>query len=492
MEIDFYKIRSLAKGQTESFEELSCQLFYRKFVDEYLNYERYRGDGGDGGVEAIFFSSDNKKIAIQSKFWENNRFDSSQINQLTKSIDTAMNNHPEIKKYFIAIPFNLTGKVANGKKGKSQTEKFEEWKNKYEQKYSIEIKLLSRSILADLLLQYDMNGGLRTYWFNSKILTEDQYKNHIEDATVQVGKRYTPKLSIKLPISKSFNSFIYNDNLIQESEIFKKKYSDILSSSSFRSISEKYLKTIDYEVSQVLPLIEKLVESSHEEFQAIHDEFKKNLDAILGVIESAENFCFKDLKEKFGEDFFDTPGFRQFHAEYMCEFPAADLDITRELIKLINDIIVWLDDKNTTLYFRKNLLIHGVAGIGKTHSILDYLNDNGRVGLWVFFGEDFNEREPWQIIAEKIGIPSLSSKEELFEILSVQSESENKNCIIFIDALNESKNRKNWNKWLPVLVNQISKYQKLKICVSCRDAYLNDVFTSKEDWVEIEHNGFPR
>lgn len=53
MAIDFYKIRSTSKGQRDSFEELSCQLFYREFCNGYSSYERYRGDGGDGGVPSM-------------------------------------------------------------------------------------------------------------------------------------------------------------------------------------------------------------------------------------------------------------------------------------------------------------------------------------------------------------------------------------------------------------------------------------------------------
>ena len=76
MAIDFYKIRSTSKGQRDSFEELSCQLFYREFCNKYSSYERYRGDGGDGGVEAIFRKNEEYEIGIQAKYWENKEFDS--------------------------------------------------------------------------------------------------------------------------------------------------------------------------------------------------------------------------------------------------------------------------------------------------------------------------------------------------------------------------------------------------------------------------------
>jgi hypothetical protein len=77
LDIDFYKIRSIAKGQTDGFEELCCQLFFREFNQADNEYNRFRGDGGDGGdggVEALFEFNDGSKIALQSKYWEGKKF----------------------------------------------------------------------------------------------------------------------------------------------------------------------------------------------------------------------------------------------------------------------------------------------------------------------------------------------------------------------------------------------------------------------------------
>ena len=136
MEIDFYNIRSLSKGETDGFEELCCQLFYHEFIDDKNEYLRFRGDGGDGGVEALFIYENGSKIALQSKYWKDRKFGTSQITQLTKSINTAKSNHPEIQKYYITIPFNLTGKVSSGSRGKSQSEKFNKWKDIKEREVS--------------------------------------------------------------------------------------------------------------------------------------------------------------------------------------------------------------------------------------------------------------------------------------------------------------------------------------------------------------------
>lgn len=113
VEIDFYKIRKTSKGQRDAFECLACSIFHKKF-DNVGEYQCYRGDGGDGGVEAVFIRPDQTEIGIQAKFWENCAFNSAQIGQLNDSLKTAMENHPNLKKYYVAIPFDLTGNVAGG------------------------------------------------------------------------------------------------------------------------------------------------------------------------------------------------------------------------------------------------------------------------------------------------------------------------------------------------------------------------------------------
>lgn len=39
-------------------------------------------------------------------------------------------------------------------------------------------------------------------------------------------------------------------------------------------------------------------------------------------------------------------------------------------------------------------------------------------------------------------------------------------------------------------MNQIERYENLKLCVSCRDSYLADVLPTKLRLPEVEHNGF--
>lgn len=139
------------------------------------------------------------------------------------------------------------------------------------------------------------------------------------------------------------------------------------------------------------------------------------------------------------------------------------------------------------------MLLRGCAGVGKTHATVDHalhINKTGQISL-VFYGEDFTGDEPWKIIVNKLGFSSNISRDEILGMIDSAAEATEKPAIIYIDALNESPERRRWKiSWLEPLRQQITNFSRLKLCVSCRDTYLDEVFNNTNEWVEFEHNGF--
>lgn len=78
-----------------------------------------------GGVEAYYKTPTGDILGIQAKYFF--KLGNSEFGQIKKSLTTALKNHPTLSEYWIYIPFDLTGKAAEGKRGKSEVEKFEEW-----------------------------------------------------------------------------------------------------------------------------------------------------------------------------------------------------------------------------------------------------------------------------------------------------------------------------------------------------------------------------
>ena len=104
--IDFSKIKSFESGQRDSFEELICQLARFEVFPEHLVYKRVDGAGGDGGVEAYWTTPNGRKTGYQAKFFL--RSGDIKWVQIDSSVTQALKTHPELERYIVALPCNLT------------------------------------------------------------------------------------------------------------------------------------------------------------------------------------------------------------------------------------------------------------------------------------------------------------------------------------------------------------------------------------------------
>ena len=116
--IDFKQIAPRNGSQTDAFEEFCCQIArHSAALPAGSEFVRFRGAGGDGGVECIWRLPNGDEWGWQAKFMFNL---SKAKAALDKSITTALELHPKLVKYTICLPFDLTGPTA--RKGKSQLE----------------------------------------------------------------------------------------------------------------------------------------------------------------------------------------------------------------------------------------------------------------------------------------------------------------------------------------------------------------------------------
>src|SRR6266478_9902178 len=101
---NFHRIAPRTGSQSGAFEELCCQLA-RRTVETGQIFERFRGAGGDGGVECLVRRSDGSVIGWQAKFV----FDTDNlIKQGSESLRTALSIHENLTKYVVCFPFDPT------------------------------------------------------------------------------------------------------------------------------------------------------------------------------------------------------------------------------------------------------------------------------------------------------------------------------------------------------------------------------------------------
>lgn len=504
-DINFKNIIARGGSQARAFEELCTQLAI-KTLKGTETFERYHGDGGDGGVECVAKSMDGSITGWQSKFVSNIN---DLIKQASSSLATAIKIHPTLKKFIVCFPFDLTGQTGRTtKKGipaQSGSEKLNKWIKQAVANYKAqgavldEIEVWPANRLTALLLQYDVSAGIQTYFFSEAAITENWFQKNIDISIKKAGPRYNPKLSVTTDLWKSFAAFGQTDDWkIVVNELLdkvRKKLKDFCSNINkqsndnvFPGFSEKFTdqaRTI-YESSQKIigmlsgHLTDKVVTSANEK-----------LEKVIELLGNLERQQVNDLNEENKGEQWDNKRWRSFMSEYMVSFPAACLDLTRETQEMLNELMLFIESRNFQLTSEKVFVLSGIGGSGKTHSICDIAVQRLNCNLLscIAFGDQFaGNPDEWTRFAEALGLKNLGN-DQLLDALNAAAQQSGKPMIIFIDAINETIPRTYWTNRIVAFADEIVRRPYLKLCISCRTSF-NLICLSESQFCTIEHTGF--
>ncbi len=140
------------------------------------------------------------------------------------------------------------------------------------------------------------------------------------------------------------------------------------------------------------------------------------------------------------------------------------------LIKLPDRIAI--SERERQLLYGNILTICGKAGIGKSQLLASKtkcLFDEGRSGLLLVAGIYFTDDPIHEQIMKNLRLDY--SFEDLIDILETIGERDNCIVPVFIDALNETWNRKLWKSGLPSIIDKIKKSPMVKMILSYRPEY---------------------
>jgi hypothetical protein len=497
--MDFSRLRAAPKSKTDSFETVAVHLFLHLFRAPLgSTFHPLRGDGGDGGVEAYFVFPTGEVAGVQAKYFF--KLGASELGQIDGSLTTALANHPTLTTYWIYVPFNLTGKKAMGKLGKSETEKFEEWRQRrisdaQKQGRPLEIELCGAQKIQAQIHAVDLHGGFRRYWFDDAVLTQTQIRAALNQARQYAGPRYTADLDVRTEVHEALDFFggigdlpgwmakIVRPLKIKAQDLLSvcDKVIDVLPAAQSADFKKSFSKLATR--LSALRTAAHLSETAGELTQLV-----LYLEPVAQRAREAQELAFVKAH---GEGR-DTAGFRQFMAEYQVSFPAEAMDRSREMTAFLKDIRDLVEHRVVNLIQNKSFLLVGPAGIGKTHAIVSAAERRLAFGGFtlVVFGDDFSGVEPWEVIRTKLGFGSHIGRDELFSCVNACAASTNLPFLIAIDALNESPRNARWRDKLPELVEQLKPFDGIRICVSTRDTYMADLFDSRFPGLAFTAPGF--
>ncbi|MBL8029120.1 MAG: hypothetical protein JNL74_22050, partial [Fibrobacteres bacterium] len=503
MDIDLRQIVPRCGGQQEAFEELCCQLAHHTSAND-AHYVRLYGAGGDGGIECYLDLPDGIRIGWQAKYVFKI---TSLLDQATRSLTAALKNHPSLKRYVVCFPFDFTG--TTNRKGMGSQWKFDSWKEKHEKKAQREGRQLTIEAwpafrIRELLLEFDGSGGLREFFFNKKILSNKWFAEHLALAKKAAGPRYTPELNVKTDLWKWFAAFGRTTEWSKElkdkilacrkahdylASAIKKGASDPCVSAWPQDLHEEAQLIVD-DVTDLLSEYDRLVTLENPE---LYRNSNSQLQSLLSRFAVLETKLVEDLEAQHGRGRADSPGFRQYMAEYMVSFPAANLDYTREVIAGLTSLDDWLRSPSCFLAYEPAFVLTGNAGSGKTHGVCDgaFKRFHEEMFTCIVFGHEFRgEPDPWTRLLETLRLPIALGADGLLDAFNAAGEASGSKFLLFIDAINETRPLQYWRERLLSIVQMVRTRPYVRLCVTCRTSFSRHCIPDGHNLPIVEHAGF--
>lgn len=483
MSINWNNIRPLESSQNDGFEELICQLARKEDIANKIKF--IRKGKPDAGVECLWILNNNDEFAWQAKFFTNSITDN-QWQQIDKSVKVALEKHPNLKKYYIAIPCDppdarITGQTSMLEKWNSRVKKWEGWAS--------EKGLITEFIpwwSSDLIerLQRPENVGLTYFWFNKEEFTNEWCKEQTQLSISDLGKRYTPELNVKLKITEIFNGISRDSKFENQLENL---FDDFLMKGNkiIPSVKDLDSHKIIFK-SELDTLLNLFTDVNFFGIQNIaKEEFIKLLENIKETTTDIKEYYLK-VENKIQEKLNDYKYYKKYGRE---------ISNVKNFEESLYNLIQFFEGTTMKLANHPFLLLEGEAGVGKSHLLADIIEERNRNGLisLFFLGQHFvTNEDPWTQIFKKNDIKC--SVKEFLGALNSKAQVSGHRIIIFIDALNEGRGKYFWNNNIRSFLKKIKRYEWLGIVLSVRSSYSELMFPKDEfredDIIRYTHYGF--
>jgi hypothetical protein len=242
--VDWSTIRPLDGSQQKGFEELCVQLARLEISP---NPQFYRPGIPDGGAECYDILDNGDEWAWQAKYFIG--MSVKQWPQIDESIKTVLEKHPRLIRYYICIPWDLPdARIENRQSAKERwdvhVKKWEGWAS--ERGMKVEYIYWGSSELIDRISRPEFISKYR-FWFDKKFFDIPWFEARLEEALLAAGPRYTPEITVNIPLSSEFEAFGRTEQFFNDLK------------SSARLIREK-MRTFEYNNSKIVdPTLEPLI-----------------------------------------------------------------------------------------------------------------------------------------------------------------------------------------------------------------------------------------
>lgn len=467
--IDFTYIRAFRGGQREAFEELVCQLARRESQPSGAVFRRIEGAGGDGGVEAYWLLADDAKIGYQAKFFPRTRdIDWTQIDD---SVERALQVHPTLTTYVIALPCNLTDRRST-RRGKTGWELWDEHCASWTAKWlaptgrHVDFVAWTESELLNKLTT-PASEGLRQYWFSESEFSAAWFNEHVQLAADSLDERYHPEDHVDVTTETLFRFIARDHEAISE-------LASLLTSIRKISIDTATLKR--YENQDLAPSLNDLAAAYQAllsigtafvapPWQTWHSAGWVDLARKLqAAIKPVKSWAYtRQFSPDSHEDVKQDMGYIRSHLSRLD-------DATENLLGVLNSPFMAAEECRAAI-------IEGRAGSGKSHLLGHVAESRVASGkpVILLLGHQLGDQSLWNQISQRLGLTA-QSPDTLLQALDGAAEAEQTRCLILVDAINEGPGAHLWRAEAVEFFRRIQRYPHLACVVSCRSEYVPYVF----------------
>lgn len=488
-------IISLNNSQNDAFEELLCQLAKQEPIENKKEFVKVGNP--DGGVECYIILENDNEIGFQAKWFSYTPKERQWI-QVEKSFKTAIEKHPKMIQYYVAIPHDRADpRVENRQSFMEKWDaKVKKWKKFARDEYNRNIEIFywgSSEFITRL--SREENIGLRSFFFGDIDLSNKWFKNQNELAIKDLGARYTPEINIEL------DSLLANFDALSRNEQFKKRVDTIYHEFivSYRKFL-KYIRCKNEDFKNLIGELNTLLDNFESIYERISFMTITDIDneIIIELFEKIEplSYDISELLHTLNEKEIEDKNIKATDGYRISTIYDSNIKNFEDYLSNLYEIKGIFNSRALKLVNNPYMILDGEAGIGKSHLLADIVTQRASEEYNSIFllGQHFmQEKSPWSQILDDL-LRLKCNEDEFLGALNAKAEAQNRRIIIFIDAINEGKGRNFWSEFLVGFIESIKQYKWLGLVLSIRNSYLN-LIVSKEVFennlaIPITHSGF--
>ena len=426
-----------------AFENLCRSLFKRELCVENAILH---SDSNHPGVEvAPVLSRDGKDyISFQAKYFDNT-IGSNGYKQIKKSAEQTIKHYKgELNIIYLYCNIDVT------ETSTSYTEIKKTLKDA-----GIDIILITGQTILDCVIEYPT---VLSCYFGLDILDASWFQRNLQISLDNLGRRYNSLFNVNTEAQRDLSIFLREDAGIKAINEKKKDLLAEIKNIRWRCDSE-YRKTINALSSIVKGMPDITAETIYDALrweddfreygQTIFNDLQVKRDEIHAKIEDC------DKRDSAYEKLLNTA----FIVDHLIELPTY-LGLSKKEREYITDRVI---------------LVTGEMGTGKSQLLAistKKILENARPAI-LLLGQTYTSDEhiETQIMNGLDGLSSGQSFESLLAVIDEKAYSAGGDAVIFIDAINESRNREIWKNGINGLIVKIEKFQNIRLVISLRTGF---------------------